>query len=115
MKINHQIIMTLPQSLYKRTYLFQWLSESAATDIFAPGYARVRIKLAQCTKRWQSMNNIAYRAEFYNEYIHFLSFNSELHPTDNEAARMMPCRRIPHTLRKPTTQPTKLVKGCDLG
>src|SRR5208337_3167127 len=33
------------------------------------------------------MNNIAYRAEFYNEYIHFLSFNSELHPTDNEACK----------------------------
>jgi hypothetical protein len=39
---------------------------------------------------------------------------TKLHSKHNAAARRRFCRRIVHTLRKPTTQPTKLGKECDL-
>jgi hypothetical protein len=39
------------------------------------------------------MNYIAYCAEFYDQYIHSLSFNSELRPKDNSGKEEAPQAR----------------------
>ncbi|PKN66229.1 MAG: hypothetical protein CVU52_10750, partial [Deltaproteobacteria bacterium HGW-Deltaproteobacteria-10] len=75
-------------------------------------YVSFRIKSAQSSKRRQGMNYITYRAEFYDQYIHVPSFNSELHPKDNEAAKRRLRRRIVYTLRKPTPPGLRRGKLC---